>query len=53
MEDWVKGSNFTRSFKLDSSAFFAKSFNLLSEDARSAIVGMAKFYGLLGFFYGQ
>lgn len=47
MEDWVKGSNFTCSFKLDSSVFFAKSFNLLSEDARSAIVGMAKFYGFV------
>lgn len=47
MEDWVKGSNFTCSFKLDSSVFFAKSFNLLSEDARSAIVGMVKFYGFV------
>ena len=47
MEVWVKDSNFTCSFKLDSSPFFARSFNLLSDDARSAIVGMAKFYGFV------
>lgn len=47
MEDWVKCSGFTCSFKLDSSAFFARRFNMLSEDARSAIVGMAKFYGFV------
>lgn len=43
MEDWVKCSGFTCSFKLDSSVFFARRFNMLSEDARSAILGMAKF----------
>lgn len=47
MEDWVKCSSFTCSFKLDSSVFFARRFNMLSEDARSAILGMAKFYGFV------
>lgn len=47
MEDWVKCSGFACSFKLDSSAFFARRFNMLSEDARSAILGMAKFYGFV------